>query len=758
MNIRKLKNAVDFMAIAKYAAVFALMTVFCRLIAEPQPFQIALLTAFLAMNFSIFITPALFVLSFLAAGGSSLLASASIGGAFITAVFAIYRATGARPRAEIVLYSLAAFIPYFLMTDYDLYVKIAVIAVTVVLTVVSPPAFRCALVKKLKYKSDFEELAALALFVACLGVGVSNLLDPNVWKALAVVAVLMTTYVYSLGISTTAAALLGVSAAVYYGNLSYIGVYVFFALAALPAMKVSRYLAAAAVPLADFAVMTLFHIDAAYGLWHVLSGVFGALAFCLFPTKYLSELKEKLYLFREKQLVRQTVNRNRCILSNRLYELSGVFLEIGKVLTDLKKAGVSEASAKKHLAEEIFSSVCSSCDNRARCKAKKVPSANALDKLLSIGMAKGKISFIDLPKEISDNCIHANNMIFCVNKLLAEYRGHLVDEINYDKSRQLIAGQALGIAEILKGLAFETGQTLKYRNRAERSLSSALKKGGLTADETMIYGEGDFINVSLILCGEELPVSKLERIVSAALGEPMRIAERALIQEDKVFVLLRKSAKYDAVFGVASANKDGSEKCGDTHCVERLESDKFLVALSDGMGSGEYAQSISDASLSLIESFYKAGMSSPLIMNTVNKLLAVNTEDSFAALDVCVFDLNDLKADFIKFGAPYGFILTQDGIKIVEGSSLPMGILDDLAPSITSDSLADGDMMVFVTDGISDAFGSASSIIDFLQKQPAKNPQTLADEVLREALKISNGEKADDMTCLAVRVFERKSA
>ena len=151
-------------------------------------------------------------------------------------------------------------------------------------------------------------------------------------------------------------------------------------------------------------------------------------------------------------------------------------------------------------------------------------------------------------------------------------------------------------------------------------------------------------------------------------------------------------------------------------------------------------------------------MSSPLIMNTVNKLLAVNTEDSFAALDVCVFDLNDLNADFIKFGAPYGFIMTQDGIKIVEGSSLPMGILDDLAPSITSDSLADGDMMLFVTDGISDAFGSASSIIDFLQKQPAKNPQTLADEVLAEALKISNGEKADDMTCLAVRIFERKSA
>ena len=758
MSFAKVRKFFDPSAVIRYGAVFIVMTLFCRLIDKPQPFQIALLTAFLSMNFSLIVTPLLYVLSFIAAGAYSLLAPAAIGGAFIAAVFAIYRATNAKPRAEIVLYSLAAFIPYYLMTDFSLYEKLAVAGITLVLTVVAPPALRCALVKKLKYKSDFEELAALALFTACLGVGVCNFFHPNVWKALAVFVVLLTTYIYSLGISTTIAALFGISAAVYYGNLSYIGVYVFFALAALPAMKASRYLAAVAVPLADFAVMTIFHIDAAYGLWHILSAIFGALAFCLTPTKFLSELKEKLYLFREKQLVRQTVNRNRCILSNRLYELSGVFLEIGKVLTDLKKKGVSEEATKKHLLEEIFSSVCSECENRTRCKAKKVPSASALDKLLSIGMAKGKISFIDLPKEISDNCIHANNMIFCVNKILAEYRGHMVDEINYDKSRQLIAGQALGIAEILKGLAFETGQTLKFRNRAERSLSSALKKGGLTVDETMIYGDGDSLSVSLILCGEELPVSKLERIVSVVLGEPMRIAERALVQEDKVFVLLKKSAKYDAVFGVASVNKDGSDKCGDTHCVERLESDKFLVALSDGMGSGEYAQTISDASLSLIESFYKAGMSSPLIMNTVNKLLAVNTEDSFAALDVCVFDLNDLNADFIKFGAPYGFIMTQDGIKIVEGSSLPMGILDDLAPSITSDSLADGDMMLFVTDGISDAFGSASSIIDFLQKQPAKNPQTLADEVLAEALKISNGEKADDMTCLAVRIFERKSA
>ena len=756
-RIGRLFKKFDVRAAVKYAAAFALMTLFAGASFTPLPLQFPAFAALLYMGFSPLVTAGLFLLSFLAAGMTGLFAPAAIGGAFLAAVFLIYRGMKTRPKAELLLYVSAALIPYYLMADAGLYVKIATGVLTAALTAVCIPALRCALVKRLKYKSDFEEIAAAAVCAALAGAGVCNLLHPGVWKIVSVFLILAVTYIYAVGVSAVAAAVFGVSAAVFYGDLSYIGLYVFYALAALSVCKISRYLPAVAVPLADFAAMSLFHV-APYGVADALFSIGGALLFCLIPAKFLAQLKEKLYLFREKQLLRETVNRNRSILSNRLYELSGVFLEIGKVLTDLKREGPGEEAAKKHLLTEIASSVCAECDNRARCKAKKVPSSLALEKLLGIGMAKGKVSFIDVPKEIADNCIRANNMIFCVNKMLAEYRTHLVDEMNYDKSRRLIAGQALGIAEILKGLAFETGQTLKYRNNLERSLSAALKRGGVIADEVLIYGEGENVNVSLILCGEELAVSKLERIVSACLAAPMRIAERAFVQEDKIYVMLSRNSRYDAVFGIASVNKDGSAKCGDTHCVQRLEGDKFLVALSDGMGSGAYAESISDASLSLIESFYKAGMSSPLIMNTVNKLLAVNTEDSFAALDVCVFDLNTLAADFIKFGAPYGFILTQDGIKIVEGSSLPMGILDDLAPSITSDTLSGGDVLLFVTDGVSDAFGTSSSLIDFLQKQPAKNPQTLADGVLGEALRISGGRKADDMTCLAVRVFEKKPA
>ncbi|MBQ9756458.1 MAG: SpoIIE family protein phosphatase [Clostridia bacterium] len=46
--------------------------------------------------------------------------------------------------------------------------------------------------------------------------------------------------------------------------------------------------------------------------------------------------------------------------------------------------------------------------------------------------------------------------------------------------------------------------------------------------------------------------------------------------------------------------------------------------------------------------------------------------------------------------------------------------------------------------------------MDYLRSVSAKNPQTLADGILKKAIELSLGEKKDDMTALAVRVYKRK--
>ena len=64
-------------------------------------------------------------------------------------------------------------------------------------------------------------------------------------------------------------------------------------------------------------------------------------------------------------------------------------------------------------------------------------------------------------------------------------------------------------------------------------------------------------------------------------------------------------------------------------------------------------------------------------------------------------------------------------------------------------------MILLISDGISDAFGSSSEIIELLRKCPALNPQSLTDEIMNKALEFSQGKSNDDMTAVAVRIFKK---
>ena len=98
-----------------------------------------------------------------------------------------------------------------------------------------------------------------------------------------------------------------------------------------------------------------------------------------------------------------------------------------------------------------------------------------------------------------------------------------------------------------------------------------------------------------------------------------------------------------------------------------------------------------------------------------------------------------------------------DTVKVLEGSSLPLGILEALRPDASAYTLLENDVLLFLTDGVVDAFGSASDLYDCLRSIPIGNPQQLTDTLVQSALRLQNGVAKDDMTALAVRLF-RKNA
>ena len=164
----------------------------------------------------------------------------------------------------------------------------------------------------------------------------------------------------------------------------------------------------------------------------------------------------------------------------------------------------------------------------------------------------------------------------------------------------------------------------------------------------------------------------------------------------------------------------------------------------------------SELALSLVENFYKAGFDNDIILNSVNKLLAINNEESYTALDLSILDLNNNFVDFIKLGAPVGFVKHKTTTDIVKAGALPIGILAEMQPNITKSVLEDGDIIVLVTDGITDAFDSGEKLCNYINNIDSLNPQEIADCILEKALELNGGVALDDMSVLTCRIFSKK--
>ena len=108
----------------------------------------------------------------------------------------------------------------------------------------------------------------------------------------------------------------------------------------------------------------------------------------------------------------------------------------------------------------------------------------------------------------------------------------------------------------------------------------------------------------------------------------------------------------------------------------------------------------------------------------------------------------------VKIGSPVGFILSDSAIKVLDNPSLPLGILDSIHPETAEYTLNENDVLLFISDGISEAFGSTADLYEALRAIPQHNPQQLADTLLQRALQAYGGVAKDDMTVVAVRLFK----
>ena len=740
---------------------YALITVALNSVAPKVPLSLGVCFSMLICGTNAVITPVVYVLaSIITLDWITMLLSLFEAG-FLTLIVFLYRRTGRKIRAEAAAYAVIALGPFVAFSTWDnggtyvidnpFVLKGIAAGVCVAFIFFAFRTVYALLFRLCRCRLKGDELLCIAIFFAVCGVGVSNLIGCYAYLCLLAAVIAFAVRLAKNATATLVALVASIPLTVISLDLNFITASVVISAVALLFVSLGRF-----APALVTMVCTALHLFL-LGCFNDSAVVIIAYAMLLFILCLISALPSERYVDNLRSLLTlQTVlprtEEARCkeVLSEKLYRMSDVFREIACAFNALDD-GPDDAAMKKRMLTETKQRACTSCPKKEACKNSGVYKGFAA--LIEAGCLKGKVGFIDLTADVTRNCKNPSELTDIVNKLLYEYRKATLEAENARSGRRLLAEQARGVAEVLKARAVEFCRESDDYSALEKKLSAAFATNGITCSELKITGNGTK-QIFLTLVGST-DFTAVKKCVEDTLGEKFMLKNKTVYNAEKCAYILTKPPRYDAAFGVAYAIKSGEKVSGDTHSVIKINEYSFLMALSDGMGSGEYAGRVSATAISLIEAFSRSQMPQDVMLDTINKLLCFNRDERFTCIDAATVDLNTLSASFIKIGSPVGLIVRKGEIKVLESHSLPLGILDNLHPATSREQLKKNDIVVFMSDGITSCFESVSELYEFIGKLKPLNPQALADDILSEAKKRVLG-TPDDMTVLCVRVYEKK--
>ena len=214
--------------------------------------------------------------------------------------------------------------------------------------------------------------------------------------------------------------------------------------------------------------------------------------------------------------------------------------------------------------------------------------------------------------------------------------------------------------------------------------------------------------------------------------------------------------RFSAAVSELQESKKGQAVCGDT-LVHFERGNKYFVILCDGMGSGEAALSESRLTAKLFEEFLKAGFAKETAVSMINSALALKADkESFSTVDILEIDLETGVTEFLKIGSAQSFIKTKSEIAVISSKTAPVGILENVEAEVESRELKNGDMILMVSDGVSEA-GDGVLKNEWIKKILSFDNRR-DDEICRL---IISGAKArmkfsDDMTCVIIRIKKNR--
>lgn len=364
-------------------------------------------------------------------------------------------------------------------------------------------------------------------------------------------------------------------------------------------------------------------------------------------------------------------------IKNKLSAMSEVFDNLSSITLNSNKEYYEETQkvVSKYLTD-YKEGKCLKCPRRYYCLKDNMD-------LVSSYIAR-KLENND---EITENmlpvdCSEADIMIKEIKDIYNNMKLMRIIKQKEEESNIKLAEEYKEVATLIKNMSRDISKIQKEVSYTQKCIRQELKLLGYQIYEDNYIEENDsktYEFITDILKDIDVSKNEIQTVVGEVLGQKMNI--KLILnssKNEKSRIKLVSEGKYSINSEVYQKNKNNNEISGDKYYLSEIKNGK-IIALSDGMGSGEEAANTSNLVINMLDKLLLSGFNNGTIAKIINGVVSLKNDSNVSAsLDMTVINTNSNKVNLVKMGAAPTYIISSLGAQEFIQDNMPIGMTENV--------------------------------------------------------------------------------
>lgn len=438
--------------------------------------------------------------------------------------------------------------------------------------------------------------------------------------------------------------------------------------------------------------------------------------------------------------------------------LSKTFVQMNRYKEDFT------AEELGRMQSEVTGRICVSCGQCAICWEQDDP---PMYQVMYRFLQKLQAGYLteNSARELEEHCPYSSELITHIMQIFEKARLNMAWYNRLQENREVIAQQLNAMAYIMEDCAKESVDISRQEGRFLANVKYCCREQGILVNQIKMLENASGKKQLLLQCKMKtqkcMPVRELAKRISG-IGPERYLSQQenpVLLGNEEVLLTFAEDNRYSVYHGLARMVKEGEQLSGDNFSFLPLSDGRFIMSLSDGMGSGSVACKESEMVIDLLEKFLEAGFHPDASIRMMNSAMVTHGENNlFSTVDVADINLDSGKCQLYKVGAAPTFVKHGNHVAQITCENPPVGLFSKMEIQTAEVTLKHGDFMIMVSDGVLDHLyvdQPEETIKDILNSIDTTNAKQMARQILERILLYTGGTVRDDMTVLVAGIWEK---